>query len=99
MNMSDSNNGMIFIGLFMLISIVVGAIAGIPAIISADNHIQDVRANNYQFYDPIVLNGTVDQTITTGIPLMSIIGAIVLFSSIGILYMMFKRANKFVRVR
>lgn len=97
--MSGSNNGMIFIGLFMLISIVVGAIAGIPAIISADNHIQDVHAENYPFYDSIVLNETVDQTVTTGIPMVSIIGAIVLLSSIGILYLMFKRSQRFVRVR
>ncbi len=90
---------MIFIGLFMLISIVVGAIAGIPAIISADNHIQDVHAENYPFYDSIVLNETVDQTVTTGIPMVSIIGAIVLLSSIGILYLMFKRSQRFVRVR
>lgn len=98
--MSSSNNGMIFVGLFMLISIVVGAIAGIPAIISADQQIQTVQAENvFGIYNNETLNSTVLQTESTGIPATYVIGAIVLFSAIGILYMMFIRANKFVRVR
>ena len=96
----SSGNNLIFVGLFMIICIVVGAVAGIPAISSADQQIQDTQAGNiYGIYNNETLNSTVLQTESTGIPATYVIGAIVLFGSIGILYLMFKRANKFVRVR
>lgn len=95
-----SDNNLIFIGLFMIISIIVGALAGIPAIIDADQQIMDVQSNNiYGLYSNETLNAIVLQTASTGIPLTYVIGAIVLFSAVGILYLMFKRSNKFLRVR
>lgn len=95
-----SDNNLIFIGLFMIISIIVGALAGIPAIIDADQQIKDVQSNNiYGLYSNETLNAIVLQTASTGIPLTYVIGAIVLFSAVGILYLMFKRSNKFLRVR
>jgi hypothetical protein len=97
--MSGGNN-LIFVGLFMIICLIVGAIAGIPAIISADQQIQSVQAENtFGLYNNETLNSTVLQTETTGIPMTYVICAIIIFSAIGILYMMMKRANKFVRVR
>jgi SOS-response transcriptional repressor LexA len=97
--MSGGNN-LIFVGLFMIICLIVGAIAGIPAIVNADEHIQTVQSENvYGIYNNETLNSTVLQTESTGIPMTYIIGAIVFFSAIGILYLMMKRANKFVRVR
>lgn len=97
--MSGGNN-LIFVGLFMIICLIVGAIAGIPAIISADQQIQSVQAENtFGLYNNETLNSTVLQTETTGISMTYVICAIIIFSAIGILYMMMKRANKFVRVR
>ena len=97
--MSGGNN-LIFVGLFMIICLIVGAIAGIPAIISADQQIQSVQAENtFGLYNNETLNSTVLQTETTGIPMTYVICAIIIFSAIGRLYMMMKRANKFVRVR
>ena len=84
----------------MIICLIVGAIAGIPAIISADQQIQSVQAENtFGLYNNETLNSTVLQTETTGTPMTYVICAIIIFSAIGILYMMMKRANKFVRVR
>lgn len=64
------------------------------------NIVYEPQAGNiYGIYNNETLNSTVLQTESTGIPATYVIGAIVLFGSIGILYLMFKRANKFVRVR
>jgi heme A synthase len=97
--MSGGNN-LIFVGLFMIICLIVGAIAGIPAIISADEQIQTIQSENvYGIYNNESLNSTVLQTESVGIPMTHIICAIIIFSAIGILYLMMKRANKFIRVR